>query len=146
MTAPPANVLTVVGGYRVTLHDQVHVVNKQRRCSCGRRACRAIPAVEAYLRAGGQRAPTMCTTTTSHTFPCPICQAEAHGSLERKEWACTLDRTHFFTWRVQRIQAARREALQSFSPYTREVLSAFASNETRTAFVAAHPLKYPAGA
>ena len=104
MNAPPANVVAVVGGYRVTLKGRVHIVNKQRACSCGRRNCPSIQAVTAYLRAGGQRAPAVCVTSTGNTFPCPICQAEAHGSLERRDWACTLDRTHFFTWRVQRIQ------------------------------------------
>ncbi len=146
MTTTLPQVLTVVGGYHVTLHGRVHVVNKQRRCSCGRLNCSAVRTVAAYLRAGGQRAPEATTPPQPAALLCPICQSPALGSLETRNWMCTADRSHFFLWRVQRIQQARAKALQSASPYTLKVLTAFASNEARTAFLAAHPLTYPAGA
>jgi len=139
-------VLTVVGGYRVTLQGTLHVVNKRRRCSCRSPECAAISAVAAYLRAGGQRAPEASVSAQPTGLYCPICQAPAHGSIAALDWMCTVDRQHYFLWRVERLRQARTHILQSANPYTREVLSAFASAEARAAFVSAHTLTYPAGA
>ena len=146
MTPPIPAVVTVVGGYHVTLHDRVHVVNKQRRCSCGRPACAAIRAVAAYLQAGGQRAPAVTTLPLATTLLCPICRSPARGTLERKDWMCSADRSHFFFWRVQRIRQARAKAMQSASAYALEVLSAFASEQARAEFLSTHALTYPASA
>ena len=146
MPTTPPEVMTVVGGYRVTLRGKLHLVSKQRTCSCRRPHCPAIPAVAAYLQAGGRRAPAAGDVTECTPFPCPICQAQAHGSLATKDWMCTIDRTHYFEWRVQRIRAARAKALQRASPYVREVLSAFASNEARAEFLSTHALTYAASA
>jgi hypothetical protein len=146
MKPATVEVSTVVGGYRVMLHGELHVVNKRRACSCGRPHCAAIKAVAAYLKAGGQRAPEAKEPPKLAGLTCPICDAPAQGSLQLKDWHCTVDRSHYFEWRVQRIRVARAKALQGASPYVHEVLSAFASNEARARFLAAHPLTYPAGA
>ena len=146
MNTPTADVVTVVGGYRVTLKGNLHVVDKKRQCSCGRQNCPAIQVVAAYLHAGGQRAPEANAPPQSNSLTCPICQSPARGSLDAKNWTCTVDRTHFFVWRTNQLRAARAEALKVASPYALEVLSAFASNEARAEFLAAHSLTYPAGA
>ncbi len=138
-------VVTVVGGYRVTYKGAVHVVNKRRSCSCGRR-CPAIPAVAAYLQAGGQRAPAASEPPKPNGLMCPVCGAPAQGSLQLRDWHCAVDRSHYFEWRVQRIRVARAKALQGASPYALEVLSAFASNEARAEFLSAHALTYAASA
>ncbi len=139
-------VSTVVGGYRVMLHGELHIVNKRRHCTCRRPHCAAIKAVATYLRAGGPRAPELLLPPTVPALRCPICQAAACGSLENKNWQCTLDHSHFFAWRVQQLRRAREQALRSASPYTREVFAAFASDEARAAFLSSHALPYPAGA
>ena len=146
MTPSIPTVVTAVGGYRVTLKDAVHVVSKQRRCSCGHPTCSAIRAVAAYLQAGGQRAPAVSEPPNPSGLTCPVCGAPAQGSLQLKDWHCTADHSHYFEWRVQRIRAARAKALQSVSPYAREILTAFASPEAREKFLAAHSLTYPAEA
>ncbi len=139
MTEAITKVSAVIGAYHVRLRGELHVVNKLRRCSCRRARCPAIQAVAAYLRAGGPRAPEPLVR-------CPICQAGAAGSLERQDWNCLLDRGHYFQWRVQRLREARQRALHDATPYAREVLTAFASNEARAVFLAKHALTYPAGA
>ena len=146
MTTPISEVITVIGGYRVTLRGRLHLIDKQRCCSCGRKNCSAIAAVAAYLRAGGQRAPEINMSLQPTLVCCPICQAPAHGSIAALDWMCTFDRQHYFRWRVERLRKARTHVLQAANPYTREVLAAFASAEARTAFVSAHALTYPAGA
>ena len=146
MTPATPAVITVVGGYRVTLKGIVHMVSKKRRCSCGCHNCPAIGAVAAYLQAGGQRAPEANEPPKPNSLTCPICSAPAQGSLQLKDWHCTVDRAHYFEWRVQRIRVARAKALQGASPYVHEVLTAFASNEARAAFLSLHALTYPASA
>ena len=146
MTDSVTEVSTVVGGYRVLLHGELHVVNKRRRCSCRRPRCDAIQAVAAYLKAGGPRAPAYTTSPPMLTVRCPICQAAALGSLESKRWQCTLDHAHFYAWRVQQIRQARERALASAPPYVHEVLAAFASHEARAAFLSNHALTYAASA
>lgn len=146
MTPSTPEVITVVGGYRVLWQGKLHVISKQRVCSCGRPNCSAIQAVAAYLKAGGQRAPDAIPPPQPHGLTCPICQSLACGSLQAKDWSCTADRSHFFLWRTEQLRAARAKALQSMSPYTLDVLSAFASSEARAEFVAAHSLRYAASA
>ncbi len=139
-------VSTVIGGYRVLLHGELHIVNKRRRCSCRRPCCEAIQAVATYLKAGGPRAPAYTASPSIPTVRCPICQAAAQGSLETRNWQCTLDHTHFFAWRVQQIRRAREKVLASAPPYVHEVLAAFASEEARAAFLSKHAPTYSAGA
>jgi hypothetical protein len=146
MTPSTPAVVTVVGGYRVALKDVVHFVSKQRRCSCGRHNCPAIQAVVVYLRAGGTRAPDAIAPPQPDVLTCPICQSIARGSLEKKDWMCSVDHSHFFLWRTKQLRAARAKALQSASPYKLEVLAAFASDEVRAEFLAAHSLTYAASA
>lgn len=145
-TPSVTEVSTVIGGYRVMLRGELHVVNKRRHCTCRRPHCGAIAAVAAYLRAGGPRAPDTVAAPPVPMVRCPVCQAPAFGSLENRNWQCTLDRSHFFAWRVQQLRQARDRAVQSASPYVREVLTAFASNEARAAFLSNHALTYAAGA
>ena len=137
-------VITVAGGYRVTLSSGLHFVDKQRQCSCGCLNCLAIRAVAAYLKSGGIRAPDATDMTGSTCFPCPVCGESAQGSLAAKAWMCRADRAHYWAWRIALIRSAREAALKNASPYTREVLSAFASNAARAQFLKAHALKYPA--
>ena len=146
MTPSVTEVSTVVGGYRVMLCGELHLVDKRRRCTCRRAHCAAIPAVAAYLRAGGLRAPDMMAPPPPPRILCPICRAAAHGSLVNKNWMCTLDHSHFFAWRTQQLRRAREKALESAPAYIHEVLTAFASNEARAAFLSTHALTYPASA
>ncbi len=139
-------VSTVIGGYRVLRHSELHIVDKRRRCSCRRVQCPAIAAVATYLQAGGIRAPDLSTALPKLTVCCPICRAAAQGSLTNKNWQCTIDRSHFFVWRTQQLRQAREKALESAPPYTHEVLSAFASDQARTAFLSTHALTYAASA
>ncbi len=146
MTTLVTEVSTIVGGYRVMLRGELHVVNKCRRCSCRRAHCDAIAAVTAYLRAGGPRAPALPIVLPPPAVGCPICQAAIWGSLQSKNWHCTLDHTHYFLWRVQQLRQARQRALQAATPYTREVLTTFASAKARADFLSNHALTYPASA
>jgi hypothetical protein len=61
-------VFIVGNAYRVFLEGDLrnHLVKKTRECSCGEKDCKAILAVEDYLRKGGTRAPDPLP-------PCPIC-------------------------------------------------------------------------
>lgn len=146
MTPSIAEVSTVVGGYRVRLRGELHIVDKRRRCTCQRQHCVAIAAVAAYLRAGGLRAPDAAAAALPPVVCCPICQAPAVGSLARKHWQCTSDHSHYFLWRVQRLRQARDALLSTAPPYVHEVLAAFASTEARAAFLSNHALTYSAGA
>ncbi len=140
-----AEVMVVKGGYRVTVKGQVHWVNKQRQCSCTRTSCAAIRLVADYLRCGGQRAPDSKAPNPPNAFSCPICGAPATGSLEKRNWACSADRRHFWSWRTAQLRAARAEAMKDATPYTREVLTAFVSDQARAEFLSAHALSYAAG-
>jgi hypothetical protein len=65
--------------YKVTETKQlgeIHIVDKQKACSCGDPDCWAILAVAEYLYKGGQRAPVASTI-------CPICGAE---TIPDKTW------------------------------------------------------------
>jgi hypothetical protein len=90
---------------------RVHLVDKQRRCSCELGAdCPAIEAVAEYLRNGGQRAPDPMPA-------CPICGAETFRDRNwdgkyTKElgWRCTAGGlSHFLQAKARRIQEALRK-------------------------------------
>lgn len=132
-----------VGGYRVTIAGATHFVDKSRHCSCGRPQCQAIKAVALYLRTGGKRAPARAEDKP-RSFTCPVCGAEARGSLEARNWQCAAAPKHFWQWWADHIRAARNATAPTWSPYTREVLQAFSSNEARSQFNAEHALGYPA--
>lgn len=134
---------TVVGGYRVAYGDAIHLVDKSKRCSCGHPKCPAVQAVADYLRAGGRRAPER-VDPTPRSFACPVCGQAAHGCLETRNWRCSADDGHLWAWWAEQIKAKR--AAWEPSPYTREVLATFGSNEARQAWLQEHALKYPAGA
>ncbi len=143
----PIEIVTVQGGYRVRLGEAVHLVNKQRQCSCGRRNCTAIRAVAAYLRAGGQRAPDNAAQTLREPG-CPICGAPIRGSLDRL-WTCTACRSHYHTWRVSRLRASRAaylDWLKEHAPERFDLEMFLMDGRARESFLSAHALPYPAGA
>ncbi len=144
--APAAPVVeAVAGGYRIRIGKQTHFVNRRRQCSCHTPNCPAIAAVADYLQHNGRRtlAQTPCTP---HTFACPICGAEASGSIESRQWICSADPKHLYAWWAAQLQAKQAAFKQKWSPYTREVMQAFASNQSRAAFLEHHRLTYPAQA
>ena len=80
-------------GYRVRLiyeSNTEHIVNKDKKCSCGDRHCRSIQAVADYLRKGGQRAPVGMP-------PCPIC-----GSKTFRDRSWDGKYTRELGWRCQK--------------------------------------------
>jgi hypothetical protein len=136
-------VVTVTGGYRVRLGNRIHIVDKQRRCSCLCPNCPAIKRVAAYLKGGGKIAP--CATSsapTTNECRCPICGSAITGSLADKTWTCSADRLHYWQWRADRLKAAHDQLLAQASPYTLLILSAFASDKARANFLAQHRLTY----
>ncbi len=142
-STPAAPVVeAVAGGHRVRMGKQTHFVNRRRQCSCHDPNCPAIAAVTDYLQHNDRRT----LTRTPHTFACPICGAEASGSLERRQWACSAYATHLYVWWAAQLQAKQAAFKQSWSPYSREVMQAFASDQSRAAFLEQHRLTYPAQA
>ncbi len=137
-TPAPLAPVAVAAGYQVKIGRVVHVVNKNRQCSCRRPDCPAINQVQAYLASTSAPA-----ASKPNTFACPVCGAEASGSLENKRWKCSADPRHPWAWWAERIRQARESALSQADPYTRDLHRFFASNE-RAAFLDAHRLSYPA--
>ena len=87
---------------------RIHLVDKQRRCSCDLGAtCPAIEAVAEYLHNGGQRAPNPLPA-------CPICGAETifdphwDGKFTKERgWRCKAGGlTHFLQAKAERIKEA----------------------------------------
>lgn len=106
-----------------SVKPRVHLVDKQRRCSCELgTACPAIEAVAEYLRSGGQRAP-------GPVPPCPICGAETVRDKEwdgkyTKElgWHCTAGGlSHFLQDKAERIKDAIRRKHLAVSEHESEV-------------------------
>jgi hypothetical protein len=143
-------VVAVQGGYRVSLGKSVHVVNKQRQCSCARKDCPAIHSVAAYLRAGGQRAPDVqISLLREFSTGCPICGEPITGSLEQRRWACTANRDHYHAWRAARLRASQAEYLnwlKEHAPYRYELEMFFLDGHARNEFLNTHTLSYPAEA
>ena len=142
---PIAPVVEAAGGYRIRIGPRVHFVNKRRQCSCHNPNCPAIAIVADYLASDHQRVPAQ-TSFAPRTFACPICGAAASGSLEKKRWKCSVDDQHFWKWWAAQLQAKQAAFKQKWSPYTREVMQAFASDQSRAAFLEQHRLTYPAHA
>ena len=110
----PTRVMVVEYRYKVdfgpSVKPRVHLVDKQRRCSCELDAvCPAIEAVAEYLRSGGQRAPDPMP-------PCPICGAETvrdrkwDGKYTKElGWRCTAGGLrHFLEAKAERIKEVLR--------------------------------------
>jgi len=79
--------------YRVWLPDdpaRIHLVSKNKTCSCGRKQCTAIQAVHDYLKDGGVRAPQPPV--------CPICGGK---TVEAPQWLDTVNGKKGFGWRCE---------------------------------------------
>ena len=133
-------IMCIVGGYLVDLGPSKalrwHTVKKDRTCSCGVPQCFAAKAVEAYLKAGGQRAPDVTASDPHDRFPqqCPICQART--IQDGSGWTCTQSRVHYFEFRTQRLRASRERYLQALDPVSRATWSEiFQAMNARAALV-----------
>ena len=107
-------------GYLVQLMDEpktVHIVDKDKKCSCGDRHCQSIQAVADYLRKGGQRAPLGMP-------PCPICGSKTFrdrtwdGKYTRElGWRCQDGGLgHFLQAKAERIKKNLAENPWLFPP------------------------------
>jgi hypothetical protein len=118
-------VIPNTGHYTVITQDpdgrvRLHLVGKDKRCSCGgspERRCGHIEAVAAYLRAGGKRAPVGSEVHRSGPTPtlaCPICgeAAEPRGSI----WRCSASAAHYWQWRGERNGGAIHRFLTQAHP------------------------------
>jgi hypothetical protein len=84
---------------------EIHIVDKQKTCSCGDTQCWAIMAVAEYLVQGGQRAPLSLPV-------CPICGAvtipdKAWDGKHTHEpgWRCSEGGlAHFLQVKMERIR------------------------------------------
>jgi hypothetical protein len=113
-SSPPARVRVIGYRYMVAfgpaVRPRVHLVDKQRSCSCPlKETCPAIDAVAEYLRNGGERAPDPLPA-------CPICGAEtlrdplwdSHYTGE-PGWRCTVGGlAHHLQARSEAIKATLR--------------------------------------
>ena len=105
--------VTVKPGYYIVttaarwgIHTQA--VTKEKRCTCGRKACPHIKAVAEYLRNGGSRAPVKrevalqlredSTPPSSAPLTCPICGTVVERGAH-SVWRCPQDRSHYWQWR-----------------------------------------------
>jgi len=85
-----------------------HVVDKQKRCNCGRENCPAIHAVYEYLKNGGQRA----IEPRSLPENCPICgeaiitDHQLDGAYTKEPgWRCKSGgKHHFYQAKTARIR------------------------------------------
>jgi hypothetical protein len=106
-----------------SVQPRLHMVNKQRRCSCedgagtqSGRHCPAIQAVAEYLCNGGKRAPDPMP-------PCPLCGADAFRDRNwdgkyTKElgWRCTQGGlSHFLQAKALRIMRAQQARKKEYS-------------------------------
>ena len=147
MTPSTPEVITVVGGYRVLWQGKLHVISKQRACSCGRPQLFGDPgsgSVSPGWWAACTRRYPAAATPRADLPDLPVAGvwlAASQGLDPARPIAVT---SSFGA--SEHLRAARAKALQSASPYTLDVLSAFASSEARAEFVAAHSLTYAASA
>lgn len=101
--------------YVVRVDGVIHQVRRDGVCDCGETSCPAIPLVQAYLAAGGEkplgRHPDTWPERWLRIPPlCPLCDcptvADRHlDSSHGPGWRCTLDASHY--WQV-RMEPLRR--------------------------------------
>jgi len=91
------------------ISNGTHVVRKDRTCNCTAGAeCQAVQEVQAYLRAGGERAPEIPPGFWPYVpEKCPVCGAacEAAPHYDRsksgKGWRCIAEAGHYFLARLR---------------------------------------------
>ncbi len=101
----------------ITESNTEHIVDKDKKCSCGDRHCRSVLAVTDYLRKGGQLAP-------GGMPPCPICGSKTFrdrawdGKYTRElGWRCQKGGLgHFLQAKAERIQKNLAENPWLFPP------------------------------
>ena len=146
-----AMVMVHGGAYLVDLGarhaPRFHTIQKDKTCSCGVPRCRAVLAVEGYLKGGGQRASEPAVNDPRSGGRCPICGALTTGSS--KTWVCTADRAHYWLYRIQRLRAARERWIESLPAEERRYHDAIwqtaCGGTEREKFLSEHALTYPAG-
>ncbi len=74
--------------------------------------------------------------TKDSTLKCQICGQPATGTADF--WRCSASKYHYWRWRTDRLRQAKREWEQTLTPYQREVLEAFKSNQERARFLKGH--------
>jgi hypothetical protein len=96
------NKVTTKGSYYYVLlgeNSKMHIVDKQKMCSCGQPDCPALGAVRDYLKSGGER------TADGPFLPCrcPICGDEIvpdhnlNGAYTKEPgWQCKSGGKHHF--------------------------------------------------
>jgi hypothetical protein len=123
LSSLPTLIMVVGYKYKVdfgpSVKPRVHLVDKQRRCSCELGAvCPAIEAVAEHLRNGGQRTPDPVP-------PCSICGAETvrdrkwDGKYTKElGWRCSAGGlTHFLQAKAERIREALRRKQSAVSEH-----------------------------
>jgi hypothetical protein len=123
LSSLPTRIMVVGYRYKVdlgpTVKPQVHLVDKQRRCSCELGVtCPAIEAVAEYLRNGGKCAPDPLPL-------CPICGAETFHDRDWDNkytqefgWRCTVGGlTHFLQAKTEKIKEAFRRKYAAVSEH-----------------------------
>ena len=100
-------------GYTVdfgpTVKPRLHIVSKDKTCSCKGADCPSIAAVSDYLRKGGERAPEPPVgSMVAAPQACPICNAYAYFDPKMSSkyrgagWGCSKTGTrHYFAWRTE---------------------------------------------
>ncbi len=134
-------VTPIPGAYTVTVIPAdgkicVFTVGKDRSCTCGHDGngngrgphCLHVRAVEAYLRAGGKRAPVAPPPGRQEQPParskaatpraCPICGARVQNRMPyhnrytgrpERAWRCVADAGHYFLWRLGEARARQSQ-------------------------------------
>jgi hypothetical protein len=104
-------------GYTVdfgpTVKPRLHIVSKDKTCSCKGADCPSIAAVSDYLRKGGERAPEPPVGfMVAAPETCPICNASAYFNPKMSSkyrgagWGCSKTGTrHYFAWRTELTRA-----------------------------------------
>ena len=75
---------------------------------------------------------------------CHICGEPVTGSPTC--WCCSANRYHYWQWRTDRLRKAKQEWERMRTPYQREVLGTFKSDQERARFLTSHTAGYPVGA
>ena len=81
---------------------------------------------------------------TNCNLKCQFCGEPATGSPTC--WRYPASKYHYWQWRTVRLRKARLEWERTRTPYQREVLGTFESDQERARFLAQHVPTYPTGA